>query len=114
FVNGFTNFSSNTAWVFPNNLGNGNPKTVAEAAAHEAGHLFGLTHQTEWVQNSSGNWVKRNNSDYSTNGDSPHIRPVMGSSYGSTRGLWWYGTSSATPYPRYQDDLAILAKTANG
>jgi hypothetical protein len=29
-------------------LGSGYPKFVAEAAAHETGHAFGLQHQSQW------------------------------------------------------------------
>lgn len=108
-INGFSSFTSNTAWVFPDNLGGGNPKFVAEAAAHEAGHLFGLNHQSRWTQKPDGTWEQQ---VYSTNGDNPHVRPVMGSSYGSTRGVWWYGTT--TSRTRFQDDLAVLSSSTNG
>ena len=37
----------------PRNLGKGRPKYVAEAAAHEAGHLFGLTHQSAYDANNN-------------------------------------------------------------
>lgn len=109
FLNGFTNSSSNIAWAFPNNLGGGSPKTVAEATAHEAGHLFGLSHQSTWQQ-VDGVW--KETQEYSTNGNSSSKRPIMGSSYGSTRGLWWNGTTSSPT--TYQDDLARLARDANG
>lgn len=108
-LGGFYNVSSNTAWVFPDNLGNGNPKFVAEAAAHEAGHLFGLSHQASYSQNAQGEWVRQ---EYSTNGDDPKRRPVMGSSYGSERGLWWYGTTSSRT--TFQDNLAVLTNSSNG
>jgi len=42
YVGGFYNGASNVGYVFDDALGNGNAKYVAEAAAHEAGHLFGL------------------------------------------------------------------------
>jgi len=32
--------------MFPNNLGGGYPKYVAEAICHESGHAFGLQHQS--------------------------------------------------------------------
>ncbi|HEV2294686.1 MAG TPA: zinc-dependent metalloprotease family protein [Tepidisphaeraceae bacterium] len=109
FLNGFTNSSSNDGWVFPKNLSGGNPKTVAEATAHEAGHLFGLSHQSTW-ELVDGVWTETQ--EYSTNGNSTLKRPVMGSSYGSTRGLWWRGTTSSPT--TIQDDLALLARTTNG
>ena len=106
---GFYTSSSNTAWVFPKNLAGGNPKTVAEATAHEAGHTFGLTHQSSFTQDANGDWVEQ---EYSTNNNDPQRRPVMGSSYGSTRGLWWNGTSTSPT--TFQDDLAILSNSNNG
>ena len=42
---GISNSSSNVGYAFENNLGNGDVKYTSEAAAHEAGHLFGLSHQ---------------------------------------------------------------------
>ena len=108
-VGGFYTGSSNTAWVFPKNLSGGNPKTVAEATAHEGGHLFGLSHQSRWTMDADGKMVEQ---EYSTNGNDTARRPIMGSSYDSTRGLWWYGnTFSPTAY---QDDLAILSNNNNG
>ena len=37
----------------------------------------------------------------------------MGNSYYSTRGLWWDGTSSITPY-YIQDDMAVISGSTNG
>src|SRR6185295_4825662 len=48
YVGGFTGGASNVAFVFADTLGSGNPRYVAEAASHEAGHLFGLKHQATW------------------------------------------------------------------
>jgi hypothetical protein len=42
---GSWSWSNNAVWVFPDNLGGGNPKYEAEAISHEAGHGFGLNHQ---------------------------------------------------------------------
>src|SRR5438876_569960 len=36
----------NTAYVFPKDLNNGDPKLTALGAIHEAGHGFGLSHQS--------------------------------------------------------------------
>lgn len=91
WIGSFYNQGSNTSYVFSTNLVN-DPKYVAEAAAHEAGHGFGLFHQS-----TSG-------AEYNP-GDSARA-PVMGSSYFSQRGLWWNGSS--------QDDLSILSGSNNG
>jgi fibronectin type 3 domain-containing protein len=36
----------------------------------------------------------------------------MGNSYGATRSLWWYGTTSSST--TFQDDMAVLARSTNG
>ncbi len=71
---GFTSGSSNIGWAFPAHLSGGNPKTVAECIAHEAGHLMWLNHQSSWSQDAAGAWVKN---EYSTNNNDPARRPVM-------------------------------------
>ena len=48
YVGGFAGGASNVGFVFADTLSNGNPRYVAEAASHEAGHLFGLEHQATW------------------------------------------------------------------
>ena len=103
YIGGFYNSSSNTVWVFEDNLGNGNAKYTAEAAAHEAGHAFGLRHQSLY----DANGVKTQ--EY-YQGNSA-IAPTMGNSYYAARGLWYYGTSTSAT--TYQDDLAILSNTSN-
>lgn len=106
YVNNFTSATANTVYVFPKNLGNGNPKSVAEASSHEAGHAFGLAHQSAY--NASGTKTAEY---YSGPGDGR--APIMGNSYSATRGLWWNGTSSASS-TTIQDDLAVLSRPANG
>jgi hypothetical protein len=94
----------NTSWVFPVELLNGDPKDTAEATSHEAGHAFGLQHQSVW----SGNTLVQ---EYNP-GDSLRA-PVMGVSYSAARGLWWYGTDDREP-GSIQDDLAVLSGSTNG
>jgi hypothetical protein len=53
YVGGFYNAAPNVGFVFSDALANGVARYVAEAASHEAGHLFGLWHQSSY--NSSGN-----------------------------------------------------------
>jgi hypothetical protein len=103
YAGGFTSGSSNTAYVFSSNLG-GNPFSVAEAASHESGHGFGLSHQMLY----DANGTLLQSYYYGT----AQSAPVMGVSYNSARGLWWKGTSgSATSI---QDDMSILSNTNNG
>lgn len=104
YIGGFYNSASNVAYVFEDALGNGNAKYVAEAASHEAGHTFGLQHQSVWsggvktdeYNPGSGNWA-----------------PIMGVGYYADRTTWHQGTSSLSQ-SHIQDDLAILSGSSNG
>jgi len=109
YVGGFTGNTSNTGWVFNANLGAGRPSYVAEAAAHEAGHLFGLTHQS--LYDSSGNKIDEYRGGRSPASPDP-TAPIMGFSYYATRGVWAKGTSADGPND-IQDDLDILSGAAN-
>ncbi len=104
----FVTSEPNTSYVFPANLDNGDPKIVAEATAHEAGHGFGLQHQSVYQTTSAGFHFKSLEYNPGTTGKVP----IMGVSYNSARGLWWFGTS--TSYSHYQDDMVLLAATGPG
>ena len=104
YVSSF-NSSNNTSFAFSANLGNGNALYTAEAAAHEAGHGFGLQHQSSY--DGSGNKTAEYNTGTSA------VAPVMGTSYYSTRGVWWNGTSSIGSTVT-QDDMARIASSLNG
>lgn len=104
YVGSFTNSDPNTVYVFSDNLAGGQPIYVAEAAAHEAGHAFGLDHQS--LYNSRGHLVEEYNSG---DGD---VAPIMGDSYDANRGLWWLGPSTSAT--TQQDDMAVLAGARNG
>jgi hypothetical protein len=101
YVGGFTNSMPNVAYVFENALGNGNPRYVAEAVAHEAGHLFGLQHQAVW---SGGTLVEGYNSG------TGNWAPIMGTGYYADRTTWHRGPTSAGASST-QDDVSILAST---
>jgi hypothetical protein len=105
YVNSFTSSISNVAFVFPGHLANGAAKYVGEAASHEAGHAFGLNHQSQY----DGNGTKL--SDYYS-GPGDGRAPIMGNSYSATRGLWWNGTSVSAS--TYQDDMAVISRSTNG
>ena len=91
----------NVCFVFPAHLGNGNPKYVAEAAAHEAGHAFGLRHQSVF----DSNHVKT--AEY--NPGTFLKAPIMGVSYHTDRGTWWHGPSTQAA-TFLQDDLDLLSR----
>ena len=104
YVGGFYNSAPNVGYVFENNLGNGHPKYVAEAASHEAGHLFGLQHQATW---NGGSLAEQYNSGGGT------WAPIMGVGYSMPRTTWHNGPTAFGP-TAYQDDLAILSGSNNG
>jgi hypothetical protein len=95
YVGGFAGGASNVAYVFANTLDSGNPRYVAEAASHEAGHLFGLEHQATW---SGGQLVTEYNAGTAA------WAPIMGVSYYADRSTWSNGVTTASP-SAYQDDL---------
>jgi hypothetical protein len=88
----------NKAFVFPANVAY-STKDTAEAVAHEAGHGFGLNHQSEF--DAAGNLVN----EY-FHGDAA-TAPIMGFSFDASRGLWWRGKSSSSFV--VQDDIATIA-----
>ncbi|MBC8143021.1 MAG: PEP-CTERM sorting domain-containing protein [Armatimonadetes bacterium] len=91
-----------TNWAFPLNLRNNQPKAVAEAVTHEAGHGFGLWHQTDYNLN-PGN-------SYSTNGGATgdgSYAPQMGTTYNSQRGTWRVGTFGGGG-GAFQNDVATI------
>ncbi len=99
YVGGFASTMPNVAYVFEDALGNGNPRYVAEAASHEAGHLFGLQHQAVW----SGSTLV---SGYNSGTDA--WAPIMGTGYYAQRTTWHRGTPS-TSSTAMQDDMSVLA-----
>ena len=104
YIGGFYNSAPNVGYVFEAALGNGNSRFVAEAASHEAGHLFGLEHQSLWSGTTLVDPYNPGNDDWA---------PIMGVGYYSDRTTWHNGP---TPYSRtdYQSDLAVLAGASNG
>lgn len=101
-INSFTNPQPNVVYVFSETLEI--PENIAEAASHEAGHGFGLHHQSEY--DDDGKEV----AEY-YDGDATGA-PIMGISYYSERSRWWLGTSSSAS--AIQDDLAELSGQQNG
>jgi hypothetical protein len=101
----FTNASlENVGFAFTANLNNGNAKTVAEAVSHEAGHMFGLQHQSEWFGNTLINPYSQGNSAWA---------PIMGVGYYSAVTTWYNGPTPQGPFA-FQDDMSILANANNG
>lgn len=103
YVDSFTNSITNSVYVFSKNLSTA--KAIGEASSHEAGHSFGLQHQSQY------NGTVKAAEYYAGSGDGR--APIMGNSYSAARGLWWYGTSAVSS-TTYQDDMAVIARAANG
>ncbi len=104
YVNSFTSSSiPNVVYVFPKELAK-NAKYIAEASSHEAGHGFGLNHQSAY--NSSGQKT------YEYNPGSGNWGPIMGNSYYTSISTWHNGTTTSSS--TYQDDMAVIARPANG
>lgn len=110
FIGGYAtaDYQRGTAWAFPTNLGFGDPKRVADAVTHEAGHLFGLAHQQ--LRAADGTLI----SSYRTAENDAITAPIMGTAYDRPRGTWSNGVigwSNATSSLLYQNDIAQLAST---
>lgn len=90
--NMFTNSVPNVAYAFAQ--GNSSP-SVADVVSHEAGHAFGLVHQSE-----------------STIANESNTRPIMYGSGGIAVLATWHNGVNALG--NVQDDMAIIAGTTNG
>ena len=88
-------------WVFMTN-----PKSCAEAVAHEAGHTLGLQHAGQYVDGAQLEY-------YSGHGSGETgWAPIMGVGYYQPVSQWSRGEYTHADPPR--DDLAILAAANNG
>ncbi len=102
YVNTFTNSIVNTVYVFSDNLAK-NAKYIAEASSHEAGHGFGLRHQSSYSNGTKTDEYNPGSGDWA---------PIMGLSYYKTRTTWHDGTTTSSN--TYQDDMAVIARATNG
>ena len=82
----------------------GNPTDVADDISHEAGHGFGLEHQSTY----SGTTLT---AEYNT-GNSL-VGPIMGVPFSSQRALWWNGPDDQG-YNVIQDDMSVISDSTNG
>ncbi len=99
YLNSFTWNSDTPCYVFTDQLGSGNAKYTAEAASHEAGHTFNLSHDGQVAYGTvaavgyyqgHANWA-----------------PIMGVGYYKEVSQWSKGEY---PYANnLQDDTAIIA-----
>ncbi len=101
FVGSFNYSNDAPVFVFPNQLGNGNPKYTAEAASHEIGHSLGLNHDGSPT---SGYY-------YGHGQGETGWAPIMGAGYYQNLTQWSKG--EYTGANNHQDDLSIIT-TQNG
>jgi hypothetical protein len=107
YTDAFTNDVANTAYVFTQNSSGGSNSTlaVAGAASHEAGHCFGLNHQSQY--NAAGDKT----AEYLPS--SGIWSAIMGRSSNLDLNTWHNGTSALGPTV-FQDDIAVIASATNG
>lgn len=96
WIGSFTWGTETPSFVFSRALGY-RQKYIWEASSHEAGHAFGLYHQSEWSLDCS-TFI----TEYFNGGSGPNA-PIMGVSYYKP-GVWWIGTC---PYNNQNDSLEI-------
>jgi hypothetical protein len=100
FIDSFHSPDPNVAYVFINTDAN----NIGAAISHEAGHGFGLQHQS--VFDATGA-----KTDEYSRGDGTSA-PIMGYGY-LPRQTWWQGSSSLGAQVS-QDDVSVIASSANG
>lgn len=107
YVDSYTSSVPNVAYVFSVNRSAGAPLSVAEAASHEAGHAYGLRHQS--LFDGSGEKLEEYNP-----GVHNDWAPLMGqgASNSSEASIWYNGTDTYGANS-YQDDLALLTRSLN-
>jgi subtilisin-like proprotein convertase family protein len=118
-LGGFASGKDVPAFVFEDNVGNGNPKSVAEAVSHEAGHTLGLHHDGLFV-------LGQDDPTEYYPGHGPGLgpptgwAPIMGTGYDQELSQWSKGEypNAVTmwppedpPVPRldHQDDLKDIS-----
>ena len=107
YVGSFNWGDDTPAWVFSSLLFN-NPKNVAEACSHEAGHTLGLQHQSAY----STDCVKT--AEYNAGQGTGEIgwAPIMGVGYSKNLTTWHIG-SSTVGCGIIQNDMEMIAGGAN-
>jgi hypothetical protein len=103
YVDSFTSDDVNTVYAWVDAM---SPAFIADTVSHEAGHAFGLQHQSSY--DAAGT-----KTEYNTNGNSNLKAPIMGDPQRAARSLWWRGPNSEGRN-NIQDDIAVISRPANG
>jgi hypothetical protein len=86
-----------------------NPKYIAEATSHEAGHTLGLFHQSTY----NAGCVKTAEYNPGTGTGEIGWAPIMGVSYSKNLTLWNNGVNS-NGCNVFQNDLDVITDISNG
>jgi hypothetical protein len=108
YVGSFSWGDDTPCFVFSSQLAL-NAKYVAEASSHEAGHTFGLFHQSVY----NGSCVKTAEYHPGTGAGEIGWAPIMGVGYSKNLTLWNNGPNS-NGCTNYQNDLDIIIDPING
>lgn len=104
FINSFDSDDRAVVYAFTNGFGPSG-KNIAEVSSHEAGHAFGLRHQSVYDPDTGEKTTEYNPGQ----GD---WAPIMGNSYSPARTTWHDGPVGSQGNP--QDDMSVLARNSNG
>lgn len=104
FVGSFDLDDRAVVYAFTNGAGR-SAKNIAEVSSHEAGHAFGLRHQSVYDPETGEKTTEYNPGE----GD---WAPIMGVSYSPGLTTWHDGPVGSDGTP--QDDLSRIARSANG
>jgi hypothetical protein len=108
YVGSFTYGDNTPAWVFSGLLYN-NPKYVAEAISHEAGHTLGLQHQSTF----DSKCIKLKEYNPGVGAGEIGWAPIMGYNYNKNLTTWHDGPNTGG-CESWQDDFAIINSIYNG
>lgn len=109
YTGSFSSGNNTPCFIFNALLGN-NPKYVAEAGSHEAGHTLGLRHQAVWKDDCS---QVASSYNYGTGSGETSWAPIMGVGY-YKKVTTWHNGPTAAGCNSSQQELSLIASNTNG